>query len=64
MPYEGYSKKRNESIQKYRKESVDTFFLTMPKGIKEKIRQKLNKNNPSINGYINTAILDKLNEDK
>lgn len=52
----GYSQAQNKATQKYVKEHYDSFIVRMPKGKKEKIKAYAESKDESLNGFVNRAI--------
>lgn len=53
---------QKKAVSKYRKTHYDTITLTMEKGKRDIIKQYAQKQNTSLNIFINTAIDEKINQ--
>lgn len=50
------SKAQQKAVNKYMKENYDRINLTVPKGMKDKIKEHADRNGESANAYIARAI--------
>lgn len=50
------SKAQQKAVQKYVKDKYDRVVLTMPKGKKDTIKERVNSMELSVNAFINLAI--------
>ena len=57
------SKAQQKAVNKYMKENYDRVNLTMPKGKKEKVQAHAEAHGQSVNGFINSAIDEKMERD-
>ena len=57
------SKAQQKAVQKYVKNNYDRHVLTMPKGNKNKIKAHAEKQNESLNGFVNRAISETMERD-
>ena len=57
-----YNEKVNKATQKYVKENYDSFIIRVPKGKKEKIKAFAESKNESLNGFVNRAIDEAMEE--
>ena len=57
------SKAQQASVNKYVKSNYDRINVTMPKGRKEIIKAHAEAQGKSVNGFINEAIVEKLERD-
>ena len=57
-----YSQAQNKATQKYIKENYDNFMLRMQKGKKDKIKAFADSKGESLNGFINRAIDEAMDE--
>lgn len=51
---------KTKAVRKYNAKAYDRIELKVPKGNKEKIRDAAEQANMSLNGFINTAIKEKM----
>ncbi len=59
-----YTQAQNKATQKYIKENYDNFMLRMPKGKKAKIKAYADSKGESINGFVNRAIDETMQQGK
>ncbi len=57
-----YTQAQNRATQKYIKENYDNFMLRMTKGKKDKIKAFADSKGESLNGFINRAIDEAMDE--
>lgn len=57
-----YNDKVNKTTQKYVKEHYDSFIVRMPKGKKEQIKTFVESKGESLNGFVNRAIDEAMDE--
>lgn len=57
-----YNDKVNKTTQKYVKEHYDSFIVRMPKGKKEQIKTFAESKGESLNGFVNRAIDEAMDE--
>ena len=57
------SKKQQASVNKYIKEKYDTYRVTFPKGKKAELQTHAAGRGESLNGFINRAIDNQVNQD-
>lgn len=57
-----YNDKVNKTTQKYVKEHYDSFIVRMPKGKKEQIKNFAESKGESLNGFVNRAIDEAMDE--
>lgn len=57
------SKAQQRAVNKYMKENYDRINLTVPKGRKDSIQAHAVAAGESVNAYINTAILQRMERD-
>lgn len=57
------TKAQQKAVQKYKKNNYDRFELLMPKGNKEKIKAHAAERSESLNGFINRAINQTIEQD-
>lgn len=58
------SKAQQKAVSKYMKENYDEVKIRMPKGKKAKIKAYADSKGESINGFVNRAIDETMNNDK
>ena len=58
------SKKQQASVNKYIKEKYDTFRLTFPKGKKAELQVHAQRQDESLNGFVNRAIDEAVERDR
>lgn len=58
------SKAQQKAVTKYVKAKYDRFGLTMPKGNLDTIKAHAEAHGESVNSYINTAIIQRMERDK
>ena len=58
------SKAQQRAVAKYMAENYDEIKVRMPKGKKEKIKAYANSRNESINGFVNRAIDEAMENEK
>ena len=57
-----YSKAQNKATQKYIKNNYDSVMIRMPKGKKEQIKTFAESKGESLNGFVNRAIDEAMDE--
>lgn len=57
------SKKQQASVHKYVREHYDRISVTVPQGKREEIRQHAESQGESVNGFINRAIDEAMEND-
>lgn len=57
-----YSQAQNKATQKYIKNNYDSVMIRMPKGKKEQIRTFAKSKGESLNGFVNRAIDEAMDE--
>lgn len=58
------SKAQQKAVNKYMAENYDRINLTVPKGKKEKIKEYAEARGESVNGFINRAIDEAMDEER
>lgn len=57
-----YSQAQNKATQKYIKNNYDSVMIRMPKGKKEQIKTFAESKGESLNGFVNRAIDEAMDE--
>lgn len=57
-----YSQAQNKATQKYIKNNYDSVMIRMPKGKKEQIKNFAESKGESLNGFVNRAIDEAMDE--
>lgn len=57
-----YSQAQNKATQKYIKNNYDSVMIRMPKGKKEQIKAFAESKGESLNGFVNRAIDEAMDE--
>lgn len=57
-----YSQAQNKATQKYIKNNYDSVMIRMPKGKKEQIKTFAKSKGESLNGFVNRAIDEAMDE--
>lgn len=58
------SKAQQKAVSKYMKENYDVYQIRMPKGKKDTIKAHAEARGESVNGFINRAINNQMEQDK